>query len=398
MKPGALRRLRGFAQRQLGLERWLRSPGDGRTRARIAAGTLLWAQVMAHLLREASFHGVEALVRSRARRHLGVGRRFGDDTLAYCSERLEAEPLRQALCEVLRRAKRGKAFQPGAWIGLALDGTGVGRSYGPEPQCPLCRPVKNADGTVTGHHHKLSLIEVVGCGLSLPFDVEPYGPGDSEYAASQRLLRRAVGRLGSRFADYVVGDGEYATAPFLHAVGDAGLHAVTRLKGNLPELQAAVAARFDGRPPTQTFSHGCDRVEVWDAGDFDPWEALRWPTVRVLRYRQHKPNGDTVAAEWLTDWSAAQVGSQALFRMAKSRWEIENFGFNHAKNRHGFDHIPHHHANSLLIHWLLILLALTLERLFRLRYLHRGLRPPLSPIEFLRHLRLQLAFRPCDSS
>jgi len=37
------------------------------------------------------------------------------------------------------------------------------------------------------------MISVVGTGLSLPFDGEPYGPGDSEYAAGQRLLRRVVG-------------------------------------------------------------------------------------------------------------------------------------------------------------------------------------------------------------
>src|SRR2546422_3545201 len=49
-----------------------------------------------------------------------------------------------------------------------------------------------------------------------PFDVEPYGPGDSEYAAGQRLLRRAMELLGVRFAAYVVVDGEFATAPFLH--------------------------------------------------------------------------------------------------------------------------------------------------------------------------------------
>ena len=58
--------------------------------------------------------------------------------------------------------------------------------------------------------------------------------------------------------------------------------------------------------------------------------------------------------------------------MAKSRWEIENQGFNDAKSRHGLEHICHHHANSLLISWLLAMLALTIERLYRLRYLHRG--------------------------
>ena len=129
----------------------------------------------------------------------------------------------------------------------------------------------------------LALVSVVGAGLTLPVDVEPYGPGDSEYAAAQRLLRRAIQHLGPRFADYVVGDGAYATAPFLHTAGDVGLPVVARLKENLPLLAAAVRARFDGQPPEAVFQEGNDRVEVWDADNFDPWEALDWPTVRVLR-------------------------------------------------------------------------------------------------------------------
>ena len=45
--------------------------------------------------------------------------------------------------------------------------------------------------------------------------------------------------MGRRFADYVVADGEFATAPFLHTAGDLGLRVVARLKGNLPELSVA---------------------------------------------------------------------------------------------------------------------------------------------------------------
>ena len=58
--------------------------------------------------------------------------------------------------------------------------------------------------------------------------------------------------------------------------------------------------------------------------------------------------------------------------MAKSRWEIENGGFNDGKNRYGMEHICHHEPNSILIVWLLIALAMVIERLYRLRYLHRG--------------------------
>jgi hypothetical protein len=195
---------------------------------------------------------------------------------------------------------------------------------------------------------------------------------------------------GRRFADSVVADGELATAPFLDGAGALGLHVVARLKGNLPELFAAAQARFTDQAPTGVFTVGRDRVEGWDAEDFDPWESLRWATVRVLRYRQHEPDGTVVAAYWLTDWPARWVGSRALYGMAKSRWAIENQGFHDAKTRHGFEHLSHHHANSLVVNWLLILFALTIERLYRLRYLRRGRHRPRPAIDLVRCLRLSL--------
>ena len=366
----------------LGLEEYLACPGDGRRRPQIPARRLLWGLLIGQVLRECSHHAVEALIRSRARAALGLRGGFGDDALGYFTERLDPAPARRALARVLRRAKRNKAFDGARWIGLVLDGTGAGRCR--ESHCALCHPVRNAEHRVLGHLHHGVAAGVVVPGLMLPCDGEPYAAGDSEYRAGQRLLERVVGHLGPRFADYVVADGEFATAPFLHTAGDLGLRVVARLKDNLPMLAAATRARFEPQAPDQTWDEAGDRVEVWDAADFDPWESLRWPTVRVLRYRQHKPDGRVFEAYWLTDVPVAQVGPRALYRIAKGRWAIENQGFNDAKNRYGLEHIPHHHANRVVIHWLVVIVALTLERLFRLRHLHRGTHRPRSPIELLR--------------
>lgn len=393
-RPG-LREFLRYATRFAGWRAYLRAPGDGRVRPQLPAAALLRALLGARVLREVSFHAVEALVRSPARRGLTVRRAFGDDALAYCTERLDPAPLRRAAVRVVRQAKRNKAFEASRRIGLALDGTGAGRSQ--EARCAGCRPLRNAKREIVGYQHQLVLASVVGTAVTLPLDVEPYGPGDSEYAGGQRLLRRVVAGLGPRFADYVVVDGEFATAPFLHAVGALGLQVVARLKGNLPELCAAAQRRFAATPPTQTFRDGGDWVEVWDADDFDPWATLQWATVRVLRYRQHKPDGDVVEAYWLTDFTPQQAGSLALYRMAKSRWEIENQGFNDAKTRYGLAHICHHHPTSLLITWLLIALTMTLERLYRTRYLHRGTHPVLEPVALCRLLWLSVAQAPDTS-
>ncbi len=382
------RRLWRYVVKQLGLKPYLQRPGDGRRRPQVPATALVWGLLMGQMLRECSFHGVEALVRSRARWALRVGRRFGDDTLSYFTERLDPEPTRRALGATVRQAKRNKAFAGRRWIGLAIDGTGAGHGHAGE--CALCHPVRDSGGVVVGSVHHFELISVVGAGLALPFDVEPYGPGDCEYLAGQRLLQRAVAQVGRRFADYVVADGEFATAPFLHGAEELGLPVVARLKENLPTLLAAATARFTAQAASLTCEEGGERVELWDADDFDPWETLRWTTVRVLRYRQHKADGSVVEAYWLTNLPLPRVGSRLLYRFAKSRWEIENEGFNEGKTRHGMEHIPHHHATSLLVWWLLISFALTLERLYRLRYLHRGRHRPVTAIAFVRALRLSL--------
>jgi DDE family transposase len=393
------KRLKRFALHQLGLQSYLDDPGEGRLRPQIPAATMLWALLIGQIVRRSSYHGVEELVRSPARVRLEVSCRFSDDSLGYCTERLQAAKLRAAIVRVARGAKRNKAFENSRWIGLALDGTGAGHVT--QPGCELCHPLINGENQTIGHLHHFAMVSVVGAGLSLPIEVEPWGPGDCEFEASQRMLDRVIRALGRRFADYVIGDGLYATAPFLNIVTELGLYAVARLKGNLPHLYQAAQLYFASRPALQTFLYGKDRVEIWDAEGFAPWEELCWERVRVMRYRQHKPDGTVVEAYWLTNFPLRLCGSRSLFHIAKSRWEIENQGFNDGKTRHGMEHIRHHHANSLLIDWLLIALALTIERLFRLRFLHRGKTTPLSSQTFVTYLLLSLGTtrpRPSNSS
>ena len=130
----------------------------------------------------------------------------------------------------------------------------------------------------------------------------PTAPGIASTTPRADSCAVLVENAGRRFADYVVADGEFARAPFLHDANDLGLSVVVRLKNNLPELFAAAQKRFGRQPPHHVFRHGKDRVEIWDADDFDPWQTLRWETVRVIRYRQYKPDGTVCEAYSLTDF------------------------------------------------------------------------------------------------
>lgn len=390
----SLRRVFAYATTSLGLAEYFAAPGDGRARPQIPAKDLVWSQVAGQILLQTSFHSVERLMASRATKALGISKRFSEDSLAYFNERLDPSVTRGALVGTAKRVKRNKAFRGHPRTGLAIDGTGAGRCSAPTKVCDWCRPYHDADGNVSGHRHEMAMIAVSGVEMPLPLDVEPYGQGDSELAAGTRLLERAVASLGPRFADYVVADAKYAVSPFLNKVSGLGLRAVVRLKENLPDLHGRATVRFHSRSRDAVIEYEGVDVEIWDDETLLPWEGLKWPFVRVLRYRYQSRKGQVVDAYWLTNYTKKEISSAVLFRLAKSRWEIENEGFNEAKSRHGMEHICHHDANALLVGWLLLLLGLVIERLFRLCYLHRGSHPRRSAADLRMLLFLALGRPP----
>lgn len=388
-KPSLLRLLT-YGCRCLGLAAYLESPGDGRTFPQIPASDLIRVLIGCKILREPSSHAAEQLVRHAAR-GFGVCQSFGDDAVGYFTERLDVGRLRAALLEVLRRAKRGKAFDDLSRIGLALDGTGLGQSR--EEHCALCHPFYTANHEVTGHGHKAVGASLVAGALSLPLDVEYYRPGEGEITAGKRLLGRIVREARIRF-NFVVVDGLYPGVPFLHLCDRLRLPVVARLTEKLPDLFEEARKRFVGCPPTAVYQVRRERVEIWEAEDCPPWEGLDWPWVRVIRYRQYRRKGDIVEAFWLTNFTRRQVGSLALYQICKSRWQIENRFFNEGKNLYGLTHIAHHHARSVVVDTLLACLALCLERLYRLRHLHRGTHPPYAAQELCRLFWLVLGTPP----
>lgn len=388
-KP-SLVRLLDYGCRCLGLEAYLQGPGDGRTFPQIPASDLLRVLIGCKVLRAPASHAAEQLVRHAAR-GFGVGQSFGDDAVSYFTERLDPWRLRAALLEVLWRAKRNKVFDGFSRIGLALDGTGLGRSR--EEHCELCHAFRNANHEVTGHGHKAVGASLVAGALTLPLDVEYYGPGEGELTASKRLLERVVREARIRF-QFVVVDGLYPGAPFLHLCDQLRLPVVARLTVKLPELFEHAQKRFAGRPPTAVYDVGGESVEVWDAEDFPPWQGLDWSSVRVIRYRQYRRSGDIIEAYWLTNVSPRQVASRALYKICKSRWQIENRFFNEGKNLYGLAHIAHHHAGSVVVDTLLTCMSLGLERLYRLRHLHRGSHPLYTAQELCRLFWLTLGAPP----
>ena len=160
MKVPSLLSIRNYACHTLGLRTFLDQSGDGRTQPEIPAVGLSWALPLGGILRLVSANRLEWLANFGRRTDLGLTRTFGGDALANFTERVDPEVIRHRAAETLKLAKYNKVFEEAAFIGLAIDGTGAGHTT--KTPCPLCHPIKDSNGKVTGHNHYFVMIRVVG--------------------------------------------------------------------------------------------------------------------------------------------------------------------------------------------------------------------------------------------
>ena len=151
----------------------------------------------------------------------------------------------------MRRAKRNKAFDDGHWIGLAIDGTGAG--WRTKQGCSLCRPQRNANKGILGYQHSMVLISVVGTGLSLPCDVEPYGPGDSAQSDP-------VWSPDSRYVAFNLLPNGGSDPPFLVEKIEVGTEQVQNIYGDTSQTHQhkqseSVSTGPESRVKSQSLSH-----------------------------------------------------------------------------------------------------------------------------------------------
>ena len=139
MTGPSLLSIRNYSCHTLALTTFFNYPGDGRTQPVIPASDLSWALLVGGILRLGSANRLEWLAHCGHRKDLGLTRKFGDDALAYFTERVDPEVIRHRSADTLKLAKCNKVFEEAAFIGLAIDGTGAGHTT--KTPCPLCHPI-----------------------------------------------------------------------------------------------------------------------------------------------------------------------------------------------------------------------------------------------------------------
>ncbi|MEI7733280.1 MAG: hypothetical protein WCO56_27155 [Verrucomicrobiota bacterium] len=221
---------------------------------------------------------------------------------------MDPEALRRVARWIIRKLKRGKAFEANKSNGLLAVSLDANEQFCSDHRCCtdcLTREItcKDAHGKAyqkTQYYHKQVYAQLSGPQLSVILEVEPMRQGEEECAAALRLLRRMRRTYGPRFFDVVVVDSWYANGPFLKTVvEELGWPVIAVLKQERYEADQETLALTHRQAPTQVVERDARQVELWDVPDVRFTDSYPGP-VRMVRVRERWTERTRVGKQWQT--------------------------------------------------------------------------------------------------
>jgi len=356
-----------YLNKTFSLRHHARQMRDARHDPEISPASIFLALFHSFVFRLPSFQQLERDLRdSRLVQWIGAERPFSDDVLRYSLCGFDTAPLEDMLVDVNQRLKRSKAFDDGRVQGrivVAIDGIEVISSF--SRHCEFCstRTVKRREnGRMVEHtqyFHRAVGCQVIHSKVKSFLGIEWQLPGETEVAATLRLLDRLEQQYGRRFFDIILLDALYAQSPVLDRTHQSGWDVVISLKQNCPDLYKSAIRLFSRREPDSIFAeqHGYKTYEckIWSTeglpfADRDEWvrvvrseEVLRRNRWRDAACSEHCSDHEWL---WITTLPEAQFSPATIRKLGHDRWKQENNGWmDLTKNwafKHGFLHACNH--------------------------------------------------------
>ena len=382
-----LRRVLAYADRVFHLKHGWKRVRDSRRQPQIPTAVFPAMLFAMFLCRLRSFHELEQYRDQVAwRRWLDPARDRRmpcADEIAYVTERLDVDDLRDVLGHLYTRLMRNKVLERiFGWRVAAVDGHEIGCSYTRCCEDCLMRNIETKGGeTRIQYYHRIVVLQLLGERFRLLLDAELVKKGEDEVGAAKRLIERVLHRFPRSF-DILTGDALYAQAPVIRLLLRHGKEAIMVLKDERRDLFLDAEALFRQYKPL-ALRKGNTTFQLWDVEGFTSWTGLDHP-VRVVRSIEATPVRQRVGKKWIpsvqvhnwtwvTTLSLTQVPTDSVVRFGHARWQIENQGFNEIVNSWNADHYFHHHPNSILSVWLILFIAHAVFHCF----VSRNLKPPL---------------------
>jgi len=354
---------------------WLSTLTESRVRVDIPLRTMALCMFMLVSSRLGSLNALEKCRYGKLWQRYGVDDKLPSaDQLGRVAATIAARDVRRQLKTIYRKLKRRKALSPSSHdnlYALVIDGHESSASYLRCCKDCLTRRInKNTPRERTQYYHRLVMGALVCKRFTVLLDAEMQIKGENEVRTAQRLLARLL-RDYPRAFDLVVADGLYAQAPFFKTVRAAGKHVIAVLKDEGRELARDVLGLCKC-VKSHLLNTRTTKRQVWDIEELASWPQVGMP-VRVVRSQEtttvRRQNGGALHTQtthwmWVTTINSSCLPARQLIDIAHERWNIENNAFNELVTYWHADHVYKHHANAILLFWLMTMLAYNLFHAF----------------------------------
>lgn len=332
---------------------------------------------------------------------------FSAEVVANVLDKLHLGGLKGAVEQVIHKAERNKVFREGSYGGLrcvAIDGWEPFASY--DRHCPHClvRRVKKKTSAgeteeVQQYYHRYVVALLLGPVLDVVLGIEPvlneearadtlgeHAGHEGELTAAGRLLNFLYQTYG-RFIEAIVTDALYANGPWMSRLADYGYGGLIVLKKEHNEPLKEALSLMENQPSREVYDdpNGKEHIEFWDVDQIDTLHNYKGQ-VRVIRAVITRP--EQAPSTWcfaIVGERARRLSRRTALKTIRSRWHIENTGFNQWIQHWKLGHVFRHSANAILAVLLIWMLAFNLLQLFVYRRLKRPRRPK-DPTNTIRHI------------
>lgn len=410
MKENLGRRFYRYSNRMFGIAQGLAGVKDGRQRPTHPLDRLLWTKIMGIATAIPSFNQLEEAIRHGEFDAVGGRLRPTADTFPRAFRVLDLDGLKAVNDAIVEKARRNKALDDVRVEGyrvVAVDGTGcfstsserLGRDahrhrVGDDPHEPeKPREAKEEaqeakeNGTAGDAYYlekALAVSYVGGEGATVMLALERIPKGEGETTVAVKVLRELFQRHW-RYCDFVTLDSGFAGAPVLNEILRQKKEFVVRVKQEKYDIIKDADGLFRGQPAHEFHKdvqlrqeHVRYDVKIWDEEDFTSWETVKGrlrclkveETQRKLNAAGEVVESKRVVTHFVTSAPKAAVPALTIWKIAHSRWDVENTGFHFLKHHLELEHAYSYNPKVIRVMLTLFAIAFNLLMLF----IHRNLR------------------------
>ena len=318
-------------------------------------------------------------------------------TIQRTLNHINVEDLRNEFYKINEKIHKNKGLGEGidGYNVCAIDGTGIFTKN--HKTCKFCLPIRNKEGNIIRHEHKLLVAMTSGYeGRNIILDFEMWeGENLENKSKSEGELTVAptiIDRL-PKWIDVVSGDAIYCNAPYLKKVcgfyDNEALemktkkqrHAVVRLKDENIRLNfhkeaiksfeaEGIAGEFNANKSTTVTYYDAKEIEMVDS-TVNKDAKYKTIQVRVLRFNETTENSDGNIETKIVDVVTTDPNMlpETVWKIIHKRWDIENSAFHQMKGDCAFEHCFNHNETVIDAIFLLMFMAFNIMRNFLFRRL-----------------------------